>query len=359
MSLLFEPLTLRGVTLPNRIALAPMCQYSCAEQDGMPGDWHLVHLGSHAIGGFGLILTEAAAVSPQGRISPQDAGLWNDGQQHAWRRITDFLHAQGAKTGVQLAHAGRKASTYAPFAAGSGSVPPEEGGWTTVGPSAQAFGDYAAPRELTIPQIEQIVEEFRTAAERADAAGFDVVEIHAAHGYLLHQFLSPLSNHRTDTYGGNFQGRSRLLAEVLTAVRTAWPPDKPVFVRFSGTDWAEGGWTLEETQQAAALAGRLGADLIDVSSGGNVPRAQIPVGPGYQVPLARAVRAATGLAVGAVGLITEPVQAEQILTEQSADIVLLARAALREPGWPQRAAAELGLPTDKAPYRPQYLRGAW
>jgi 2,4-dienoyl-CoA reductase-like NADH-dependent reductase (Old Yellow Enzyme family) len=359
MSLLFEPLTLRGTTFANRIFLAPMCQYSCEAQDGMPTDWHLVHLGSHAIGGFGLIITEATAVNPEGRISPQDTGIWNAEQQQAWRRINDFLHNHGSATGIQLAHAGRKASTYSPFGGGSGSVPPAEGGWETVGPSAEAFDGYRTPRELTVAEIAGIVEDFRAAAVRSDAADFDVVEIHAAHGYLLHQFLSPLSNHRTDGYGGNFEGRSRLLREVVGAVRSVWPASKPLFVRFSGTDWTQDGWTLEDTVRASALVGELGADLIDVSSGGNVPKADIPVGPGYQVPLAAGVRKATGLPVGAVGLITDPVQAEQILSEGAADVVLLARAGLREPGWPQRAAHELGLSTDKAPYRPQYERGAW
>lgn len=359
MSLLFEPLTIRGVTFPNRIFLAPMCQYSSTAQDGMPTDWHLVHLGSHAIGGFGLILTEAAAVSPEGRISPEDVGIWNEPQQLAWQRINEFLHAQGTATGIQLAHAGRKASTYSPFAGASGSVPADRGGWSTVAPSAQAFGDYREPVALTIGQIAEVVADFRAAAERADAAGFDVVELHAAHGYLVHQFLSPLSNLRTDGYGGDFTGRSRLLAEIVTAVREVWPDHKPLFVRFSGTDWAEGGWSIQETEQAAELVARLGADFIDVSSGGNLPKADIPIGPGYQVPLAAAVRRATGLPTGAVGLITDPAQAEQILIDGSADAVLLARAALREPGWPLRAAHELGLPADKSPYRPQYERGAW
>ncbi|SDO26450.1 2,4-dienoyl-CoA reductase [Nakamurella panacisegetis] len=359
MSLLFEPLTLRSVTFANRIFLAPMCQYSCQDQDGVPGDWHLVHLGSHAIGGFGLILTEASAVSPEGRISPQDAGIWNDVQTEAWTRINAFLHAQGTVTGIQLAHAGRKASTYSPFAGKSGSVPESDGGWTTVGPSALAFDGYAPPQAMSVEAIAKVVADFGAAARRADQAGFDVVEIHAAHGYLLHQFLSPLSNQRTDGYGGDFAGRSRLLSEVVTAVRASWPADKPVFVRFSGTDWTDGGWSLAETKLAAELVGRLGADFVDVSSGGNVAKADIPVGPGYQVPLAAAVRSATGLPTGAVGLITEPAQAERILTDGSADAVLLARAALREPGWPLRAAHELGLPTDKAPYRPQYERGAW
>ena len=359
MSLLFEPLTLRSTTFSNRIFLAPMCQYSCERKDGVPTDWHLVHLGSHAIGGFGLIITEATAVNAEGRISPQDTGIWNDEQQQQWQRINDFLHAQGSATGIQLAHAGRKASTYSPFAESSGSVPLEHGGWTAVAPSAEAFGNYAVPRELTVADIDALVEDFRAAAVRADAADFDVVEIHAAHGYLLHQFLSPLSNHRTDGYGGDFDGRTRLLREVVTAVRAAWPASKPLFVRFSGTDWTDGGWSLEDTIRASDLVAGLGADLIDVSSGGNVPHADIPVGPGYQVPLASGVKRATGLPVGAVGLITEPAQAERILSDGAADVVLLARAGLREPGWPQRAAHELGLATDKAPYRPQYERGAW
>jgi 2,4-dienoyl-CoA reductase-like NADH-dependent reductase (Old Yellow Enzyme family) len=359
MSLLFEPLTLRGVTFPNRIFLAPMCQYSCAREDGVPTDWHLVHLGSHAIGGFGLVISEATAVNPEARISPQDTGIWNDEQQQQWRRINDFLHAQGSATGIQLAHAGRKASTYSPFGGGEGSVPPEQGGWESVGPSALAFGGYAVPRELTAADIAALVEDFRAAAIRADAAGFDVVEIHAAHGYLVHQFLSPHSNTRTDQYGGDFEGRTRLLREVVEAVRAAWPADKPLFVRFSATDWTDDGWSLEDTVRASEMVAALGADLIDVSSGGNVPKADIPIGPGYQVPLARGIKQATGIPVGAVGLITDPVQAEQILSDGAADAVLIARAGLREPGWPQRAAHELGLPTDKAPYLPQYERGAW
>ncbi len=359
MTLLFEPITIRGLTLANRIVLAPMCQYSCDRQDGVPTDWHLVHLGSHAIGGFGLVLTEATAVNPEGRISLQDTGLWNDAQALSWQRIISFLHAQGTSVGVQLSHAGRKASVYPPFTDASGSVPREAGGWDTVGPSALPFGGYRAPAELSSAEIGHLVEDFRNAARRAVVAGFDVVEIHAAHGYLLHQFLSPLSNRRTDEYGGDLEGRSRLLLEVVTAVRSVLPDDSPLFVRFSGTDWTDGGWTIEETERVANLVGESGVDLIDVSSGGNVPQADIPVGAGYQVPLARAVKVATGLPVGAVGLITEPDQAEQILSDGSADVVLLARAALREPGWPLRAARELGLAADAAPFRPQYRRAGW
>ncbi|MEH3032445.1 MAG: NADH:flavin oxidoreductase/NADH oxidase [Aeromicrobium erythreum] len=358
MSALFEPLTLRGVTAPNRIWLAPMCQYSCEARDGVPTDWHLVHLGARATGGFGLIVTEASAVVPEGRISPEDAGLWNDEQAAAWRRVVDFLHAQGSLVGVQLAHAGRKASTYAPFADGEGSVPVAEGGWETVAPSAIAFPGYATPRELTTDEVAAIPQAFADAARRADAAGFDLVEVHAAHGYLLHEFLSPLSNRRDDRYGGSFEDRTRLVVEVVDAIRAVWPQDKPVAVRFSATDWLDDGWTVEETARLSALLREHGVDVVDVSSGGLLP-APIEVGPGYQVPFAREVRATSGVVTGAVGLITDPQQAEDVLTSGDADLVLLARAGLREPGWPQRAAHELGLTADESPYPPQYERGAW
>jgi 2,4-dienoyl-CoA reductase-like NADH-dependent reductase (Old Yellow Enzyme family) len=339
VSRLFEPLTLRGTTFRNRAWVAAMCQYSST--DGLPDDWHLVHLGGLARGGAGLVITEATAVTADGRISPWDAGIWTDEQAHAYERITSFIRSQGAVPGIQLAHAGRKASTQRPWD-GSGSVPLDQGGWQTVAPSAEAFGRYAAPRELSVAEIEQLVRDFAAAARRADAAGFEVAELHAAHGYLIHQFLSPLSNLRTDGYGGDFEGRTRFLLEVTEAVREVWPADKPLFVRFSATDWVEGGWTAEETVELSKQVGVLGVDLIDVSSGGLDPRQQIPVGPGYQVPLARQVREGSGLPVGAVGLITEPQQAEQILADGSADAVLLARAVLRDPHWPLRAAAELG-----------------
>lgn len=339
MSRLFSPLTLRSTTFANRVWVAPMCQYSSVE--GRPTDWHLVHLGALARGGAGLVMTEATAVTPEGRISPADAGIWTDEQATDYRRITDFIRSQDAVPGIQLAHAGRKASTQRPWD-GNGYVSPEDGGWQTVAPSPIAFGDWPAPRELGRAEINALVEQFASAARRALQAGFEVAEIHAAHGYLLHEFLSPLSNVRTDEYGGDLAGRSRLLVEVVDAVRAVWPAEQPLFVRFSATDWAEGGWTVEETAQLAKQLGGHGVDLVDISSGGLVHGAVITSGPGYQVPFAREVRAASALPVAAVGMITEPVQAEQILTEGSADAVFLARALLRNPSWPQAAAAELG-----------------
>jgi 2,4-dienoyl-CoA reductase-like NADH-dependent reductase (Old Yellow Enzyme family) len=350
MSQLFTSLTLRDVTIPNRAWVSPMCQYSSIE--GRPADWHLVHLGSLARGGAGLVLTEATAVVPEGRISPQDAGIWTDEQAADYARITAFIRDQGAVPGIQLAHAGRKASTYAPWR-GRGSVPAAEGGWPTVGPSAVAFGDYAVPAELAAGELPALTEAWAAAGRRAVAAGFEVIEIHAAHGYLLHEFLSPLSNRRTDGYGGDLAGRARLLLETVDAVRAAIPDGVALFVRLSATDWMPGGLTVEETGEVAAWLAPRGVDLIDVSSGGNHADQQVVLGPGYQVPFARAVRERSGLPVAAVGLITEPGQAEKILVEQSADAVLLARAVLREPNWPQRAARELG--ADLA-WPPQYER---
>jgi len=355
---LFTPITLRGLTITNRVWLAPMCQYSCSAEDGLPTDWHLVHLGSRATGGFGLIMTEASAVTADGRISPQDAGMWSNRHTTAWSRIVDFVHDQGSAIGMQLAHAGRKASTYAPFAQADGSIAPADGGWVTSAPSAIAFDGYDTPEALSHNGIENLVQAFAAAARRADEAGFDVIELHAAHGYLIHQFLSPLSNHRDDVYGGDFTGRIRFLIEVVEAVRGVWPSDKPLFVRLSATDWTEGGWTPQDSAELAKILETRGVDLIDTSSGGNVA-AQIPVGPDYQVPFARTIREQSGLPTAAVGLITEPGQAEKILTSEAADAVLLARAALREPAWPLRAAHELGLDKDQAPYPPQYVRGAW
>ncbi|WAL40461.1 NADH:flavin oxidoreductase/NADH oxidase [Brevibacterium sp. BRM-1] len=355
---LFEPIALRGLSVRNRAWLAAMCQYSCEARDGMPGDWHLVHLGARAQGGFGLIITEASAVAPEGRISPQDAGIWNDEQAGAWARIVDFVHGQGAAIGVQLAHAGRKASTYRPFAGEpTGTVPAAEGGWQSVGPSTVAYPGLAEPAELDAAGIAEVVAAFAAGARRAMRAGFDTVEIHAAHGYLLHQFLSPLSNRRADAYGGDLAGRSRLIFEVIAAVREAVGDDVPVLVRISASEWVDGGFGIDEAVELSVLMQEAGVDLVDVSSGGNVP-ADIPVGPGYQVPLAGEI-AAAGAAVGAVGLITSPQQAETLLVTGEADVVLLARAALREPSWPQRAAHELGLGWRAAPYPPQYTRGAW
>ena len=351
MSLLFSPLTLRGTTFRNRAWVSPMCQYSST--DGLPDDWQLVHLGARAVGGAGLVLTEAAAVSPEGRISPQDAGIWTDEQAERWERVTRFVRAQGAAVGVQLAHAGRKGSTYRPWDDASGTVPVEEGGWTTVAPSAVPFGRYAEPQALDDDGIARVVADHVAAARRSLAAGFDVVELHAAHGYLLHQFLSPLSNTRTDGYGGSFAGRTRLPLEVVDAVRGVWPDDRPLLVRISATDWAEGGWDLDQSVELARVLKEHGVDLVDVSSGGLAHTQRIEVAAGYQVPFAARVRREAGVPTGAVGLITEPRQAEQVLEDGQADVVLMARELLRDPQWPLRAAAELG---DGAVWPAQYER---
>ncbi|MEH1013848.1 NADH:flavin oxidoreductase/NADH oxidase [Micromonospora sp. CPCC 206060] len=342
MSLLFSPLPLRTVTLPNRVAMAPMCQYS-AGPDGLPTDWHRVHYGARAVGGAGLIITEATAVLPEGRISPQDTGLWSDAHVDAWRPITAFLAGQGTVPAVQLAHAGFKASTYRPWATRRGGVPDDEGGWTPVGPSAEPFvPGYRIPDALDTAGIAAVVEAFGAAAGRAIAAGFAAVEIHAAHGYLLHEFLSPLTNRRTDGYGGDLAGRMRLTLEVARSVRAAVGDDIPVLARISATDWVDGGWTVDDSVSLAAELARAGIDLVDCSSGGASATAQIPVGPGYQVPLATRVRAGAGVPTGAVGLITEPEQAEEIVASGAADLVLLGRELLREPYWPRQAAAKLG-----------------
>ncbi len=349
MSLLFTPWRVRGLTVANRAWVSAMCQYSAT--DGVVGDWHLAHLGSLATGGFGLVMAEATAVAPEARISVRCPGLWNDEQVTAWRRVTDFAHAQGAHIGVQLAHAGRKASTMAPwddhpFALAS------EGGWTAVAPSELAFDGYPPPRALRVEEIDRVVDQFVAAARRARRAGFDVLEIHAAHGYLLHQFLSPLSNQRGDAYGGSFENRTRLVLRVAEAVRAA-EPDVPLFVRLSATDWVEGGWDLDQTVALARALRESGVDLVDVSSGGNVATAVVPVGPGYQVPFASAVRRGAGVATSAVGLITEPDQAESILVDGDADAIMVARAALRNPRWALNAAEALGEFID---WRPQLER---
>ncbi|WP_254052144.1 tRNA-dihydrouridine synthase [Aeromicrobium sp. A1-2] len=345
------------MTARNRIWLAAMCQYSCFERDGMPTDWHLVNLGQHAMGGFGLVVTEATAVVPEGRISPEDTGIWSDEHIEPWRRITDFVRSQGTIAAIQLAHAGRKGSTWSPFSEGSGTAPAEVGGWEPVGPSALAFEGLDVPRALATQEVAALPQAFADAAVRADAAGFDVVEIHGAHGYLIHEFLSPLANQRTDRYGGSFANRTRLVVEIVDAVRAVW--DKPVFVRLSASDWADGGWTVEETAQLGSVLKQHDVDLLDVSSGGAVAHQKIDIGPGYQVPFAREVRSVSGLPVAAVGLITDPAQAEQVLVDGDADIVMLARAAIREPAWPLRAAHELGVSHREAPYPPQHTRGAW
>jgi 2,4-dienoyl-CoA reductase-like NADH-dependent reductase (Old Yellow Enzyme family) len=346
MSKLFSPLTLRGIDFKNRVFVSPMCQYSCTQ--GMPTDWHLVHLGSRAVGGAALVMTEAAAVVPEGRISLEDAGIWNTQQQIAWAPITRFIKAQGAVPAMQLAHAGRKASTYAPWR-GQGMVEKDAGGWSVLGPSAVAFSEkYPTPREMTRADIANA-----EAARRALVAGFEVVEIHAAHGYLLHQFLSPLSNFRTDEYGGTLDKRMRFALDVIAAVRAVWPAALPLFLRISASDWKAGGWDVAQSIEFCRRAKQAGVDLIDVSSGGNAIDQQVKLGPGYQVAFARDIRAATGVAVGAVGLITEARQAERIVAEGSADTVLLARELLRDPYWPLRAARELGV---KVKWPDQYLR---
>jgi 2,4-dienoyl-CoA reductase-like NADH-dependent reductase (Old Yellow Enzyme family) len=341
MSALFSPLQQRGVTLRNRIVVSPMCQYSCT--DGCATDWHLVHLGSRAVGGAGVVIAEATAVEARGRISPGDIGLWQDAQIEPLARVTRFIHDQGAVPGVQLAHAGRKASTARPWEGGR-PLAPTQGGWTVVAPSAVPFAEeHPVPEALTAAGIAEITLAFVAAAKRTLAAGFELIEIHAAHGYLLHQFLSPLSNHRTDRYGGSFENRCRLLLEVVDAVRAVWPDQLPLWVRVSATDWAEsGGWDLPQTVALAKLLKSRGVDLIDCSSGGMLPHAKIPTGPGFQVPFAEAVRRETGIATGAVGLITRPDQAERILAEGRADVVLLGRAFLNDPYWPLHAARELG-----------------
>lgn len=351
MTHLFSPLTLRGTTFTNRAWLAPMCQYSSV--DGFVDDWHLVHLGARASGGFGLLLTEAAAVLPEGRITPQDAGLWSDEHATAWRRVTDFVHARGTRVGVQLAHAGRKASVHRPFSSSTGSIAPSEGGWTTVAPSPVAFPELAAPAQLTTEQVAAVPAAFAAAARRAVAAGFDVVEVHAAHGYLLHQFLSPLSNRRDDAYGGSLENRMRFPLEVFEAVRAAFPAGRPVGIRVSATDWVEDGWDIEQTLAFAAALKVRGCDFLDVSTGGLSPQQKISLSPGYQVPFAERLKRDVGMPTIAVGLITEARHAESIVASGQADMVALARGILYDPRWPWHAAAELGAQVD-AP--PQYWR---
>ncbi|AWG23562.1 oxidoreductase [Flavobacterium faecale] len=339
MSILFSPIEIKKVTLKNRIVISPMCQYSAI--DGFANNWHLVHLGSRASGGAGLIIQEATSVLPEGRISPEDLGLWNDAQIEKLKEITDFIRSQDCVPGIQLAHAGRKASHAAPWL-GHQQLAPSDGGWTTVGPSAIAFSDKeTAPVALDKAQIDTIVQAFKSATKRALAAGYEVLELHAAHGYLLHQFLSPLSNLRTDEYGGSFENRIRFTLETLAAVQTEWPADLPIFVRISATDWAEGGWTLEDSVRLSQVLKDKGVDLIDVSTGALVPYQQIPVAPNYQVPFAEKIKKETGMLTSAVGLITEAQQAEEILADQNADLVMFARESLRNPNLPLQFARDL------------------
>jgi 2,4-dienoyl-CoA reductase-like NADH-dependent reductase (Old Yellow Enzyme family) len=350
---LFDDLRIRGVAFRNRIFVSPMCQYS--SEDGFAGDWHMVHLGSHAVGGAALVLTEATAVSPEGRITPQDLGLWKDEHVEPLARIVRFLHEQGSHAGIQLGHAGRKASTHRPWDGKPGSVTPAHGGWGTIAPSAVAFEGYAAPAAASERDVRGVAGAFAAAARRARAAGFDVIELHAAHGYLLHEFLSPLSNVRSDRYGGPFENRTRIVREVVEAVRGEWPAHLPLFIRVSATDWVEGGWDVEQSVELARQLAPLGVDLVDCSSGGLVTGARIPATPGYNVPFAERIRREAGVLTGAVGLITEAAQADRIVRDGQADAVLLARELLRDPYWPMRAARELGQPMA---WPAQYLRAA-
>lgn len=350
---LFSPLPLRGLTLRNRIAVSPMCQYSCL--DGLATDWHLVHLGSRAVGGAALVVAEATAVEARGRISPHDLGIWNEDQAAALARTARFVRDQGAVAGVQLAHAGRKASTRRPWD-GGGFVLPKDGGWLPMGPTAVPFNPTEPPPQaLTDSEIGGVIESFRAAARRAVRAGFDVIEIHAAHGYLIHEFLSPLVNTRTDDWGGSFENRTRLLLEVTRAVRGVMPDTAPLLARVSCSDWTDGGWSIDDVVRLAPVLRDAGVDLIDCSSGGIIPGVSIPAVPGYQAPFARRVRQDGGVASGAVGLITEAGPADALVRDGSADLVFLARELLRDPYWPLRAARLLG---HEAPVPPQYQR-AW
>lgn len=347
---LFDSLTVKTVTLRNRIGVSPMCMYSAA--DGDIGDWHLVHLGARAAGGAGLVIAEATAVAPEGRITPGDAGLWTDRQAELWARVFRFIKAQGAVAGIQLAHAGRKAGAAVPWQGGA-HLTDTAGGWPALAPSAIAFGGTLdrVPAAMTDADLARVQADFKAAARRARAAGAEWLEVHAAHGYLLHSFLSPLSNRRMDIYGGSFENRIRFPREVVRAVREVWPETLPLAVRLSCTDWAEGGWTIEESVELARRLKSEGVDLIDCSSGGTVAAAKIPVGPGYQVPFAARIRREAGIATAAVGLITGAAQAEAIVRAEDADLVLLARELLRDPNWPLRAARELGaVPVPPPPY---------
>ena len=349
---LLSPLALRSVTLRNRIGMSPMCQYSAV--DGRVGDWHLAHYASRAVGGVGLVLVEASGVEARGRISPADVGIWEDGQVEPLARVVRGIVENGATAGIQLAHAGRKASVRAPWDQGGAPLLPGDGGWVPVAPSALPFADgHATPAPLSEEGVAEVIRSFAAAARRALSAGFQVAEVHAAHGYLLHEFLSPLSNRRTDRYGGSLENRTRIVREVIEAVRREWPDRLPLFLRVSCTDWTDGGWDLPQTVELARQVGPLGVDVVDCSSGGNVATARIPAGPGYQVPFAESIRRDAAIATAAVGLITSPAQAETVIRSGQADLVLLGRELLREPYFPLRAARELGV---EGPWPRQYLR---
>ncbi len=351
---LFEPIKIRDMEIRNRIFIPAMCQYSCENQDGVIGDWHLMHLGARAAGGAGMIIAEASGVTPEGRISPWCPGIWNFEQVAAWARVNLFIHAQGAKSAIQLAHAGRKGSTYRDWS-GKGSVPLELGGWQTVSASAEAFDGYEAPRELSTAEVLDLIQDFAKAAKNALLAGFDAVEIHAAHGYLIHQFLSPITNQRTDEFGGPLENRARILLEIIKAIRAEVGDVLPIFVRFSATDYREDGWDVAQTTEVAKWCSELGADLFDISSGGLITGVKIPSGPGYQVPFAEEIARNVSNPVGAVGQITDAHQAENILQAGGVDVILVGRASLRDPNWPLRAAHELSVEIDYWPN--QYLRG--
>lgn len=351
MSKLFEPLTIKSVTLKNRLVVSPMCQYS--SEDGFASDWHLVHLGSRAVGGAALIIQEATAVSPEGRISPGDLGIWKDEHISRLRNIASFIHEQGSLMGVQLAHAGRKASHATPWKGGR-LMSTSEGGWQNVAPSAIPFTEGTiAPHELTLDEIEKIVDDFKQATLRSVEVGYDVIEIHAAHGYLIHEFLSPLSNQRNDNYGGSFENRSRFLLQIIKAVKEVWLNDKPLFVRISASDWAEGGWSIDDSIKLAVVLKQTGVDVIDCSSGGAVKHQKITVGPGYQVPFSDRIRNEAKILTGAVGMIDNSKQAEEILTSGKADLILMAREFLRDPYFPLHAAKQLG---DEIKWPIQYER---
>lgn len=351
MSILFSPLRLRGIEFKNRIFLSPMCQYS--SEEGMPTDWHLVHLGSHAVGGVSLVMVEATGVSPEGRISPWDSGIWSDRHVQAFKRITAFIEGQGAVPGIQLAHAGRKASTDVPWR-GEKPLAINEGGWQPLAPSPIPFGDTSpVPHEMTKEDLKEVISQFVAGTRRSMEAGFKVIEIHMAHGYLLHEFLSPISNQRMDEYGGSLQNRARFPLSAAKAVRESWPSGLPLFVRISCTDWVEGGWNLAQSVEFSRGLKEIGVDLIDCSSGGLVPHAKIPVGPGYQTPFAAEIRSRVGIATGTVGLITHPVQAEQILSTGQADVIFIARELLRDPYWPLHASKTLNVDVS---WPSQYLR---
>ena len=351
MSILFSPLKIRDVELKNRIIVSPMCQYSSV--NGMPTDWHFVHLGSRAVGGAALVMMEATAVSPEGRISPDDTGIWNEDQADAYRRITSFISSQNSIPGIQLAHAGRKASTYSPWK-GKGAVDIKTGGWQTIAPDTLPFSEnYPHPRAMDKKDIQNVISQFKAAADRSIKAGFKVIELHMANGYLIHQFLSPISNHRTDEYGGSLENRCRLALEVIKAVRETIPQNFPLFVRISSTDWVKGGWDIEQSVQLAKWSKDSGADLIDCSSGGNAADAKTPAGPGYQVPFAERIKKETGILTGAVGFITSPMQAENIIRTGQSDVVIIGREILRNPYWPFAAAKELKVDVN---WPNQYLR---